>query len=97
MGRVGFRRSCLARDLALTGSRRAEPADRVDESSAIQTRKTGGLSPSSPSPRQTVVCPHLSGVVRKNPFRAAITLGVGVFLPGSASMADVRARESPAS
>jgi hypothetical protein len=41
MGRVGFRRSCLVRDLALTASRITKRAGWTDEPGAIQ--RSGGL------------------------------------------------------
>jgi hypothetical protein len=40
---AGLRGSCLVRDLALTASRRAERAGRLDQPSALQTRKIAGL------------------------------------------------------
>jgi hypothetical protein len=43
MGRVGFRRSCLVRDLALTASRIVERAGWADGPGAIKTRKIAGL------------------------------------------------------
>jgi hypothetical protein len=40
---AGLRGSCLVRDLALTASRRAERAGRLDQPSALQTRQIAGL------------------------------------------------------